>query len=205
MKSFFSLMGEQRILPIIQADTAEQGVNIAKAMADGGLKLVEVVLRSNASIDALMAIKKELPDLCVGAGTIINADILEDALNAGSDFIITPAVTPSLLAKLAECPVPVAPGVSTTSDIALAAEFGFTEMKLFPASLAGGIPFLNAVSSVFRQVTFCPTGGITAANQGDYLALSNVKAVGGTWVADKNWVKNQEWHKITEACKAANI
>lgn len=203
MKTFSSLMGNQTLLPIIQADTVEQGVNIAKAMHEAGIHLVEVVLRTDASLDIIKQIKKELPELLVGAGTILNAIILDNALSAGSDFIITPASSPTLLNALKNCTVPVLPGVSTSADVLMATEFGYSELKLFPASLSGGAPFLKAMGSVFKSVSFCPTGGINANNKADYLNLSNVFAVGGTWVAPADWVESQQWDLITSACKDA--
>ena len=204
MKSFSTLMGKQTLLPIIQAETAEEGVSIAKAMAEANLSVVEVVLRTEASLAALSAIKKALPQLKVGAGTITNKKILDQAIEAGADFIITPAVSERLLAHLADCEIPVVPGVSNTGEILMAREFGFTEMKLFPAALAGGAKFLASISSVFQDIQFCPTGGVTHENKKDFLSLSNVFAVGGTWVAQKNWVKNGDWQSITDACWLAN-
>lgn len=204
MTHFSELMSGQTLLPIIQADSPEQGVNIAKAMSKAGLKLVEVVLRTEASLEALSAIKTEVPSLIVGAGTVINEEILAAALEVGSDFIVTPAVSASLLDVLKSCQVPVLPGVSNTADILMTLEAGFTEQKLFPASLSGGAPFLRAVSSVFRSVTFCPTGGVNQSNKMDYLTLPNVFAVGGTWVAQKEWVNEGNWDAITQACLEAN-
>lgn len=204
MTRFSDLMSGQTLLPLIQAQTPEQGVNIARAMADADLKLVEVVLRTPASLEAIKAIKEAVPELKVGAGTVINEAILDSALAAGSDFIVTPAVSPTLLGHLAQCGVPVVPGVSNTADILLALEHGFDEQKLFPASLSGGAPFLQAVSSVFQDVRFCPTGGVNAQNKAQYLALDNVFAVGGTWVATKEWVASENWQAITDACRTAN-
>lgn len=203
MTSFSSLMGTQTLLPIIQAESVEQGVNIAKAMAAAGLKLVEVVLRTDASLEAITAIKQQVPELIVGAGTVTNEVILQQAIDAGSDFIVTPAVSEKLLGFLVDCGVPVLPGVSNTGDILMAREFGFTELKLFPASLSGGAPFLSAVNSVFQDIKFCPTGGVSANNKNEYLSLTNVIAVGGTWVCRKEWVESENWQAITDACREA--
>lgn len=204
MTSFSSLMGNQTLLPIIQADSPTQGVAIAKAMREAGLTLVEVVLRTESSLATLSAIKTEFPDLIVGAGTVTNADILKQALEAGADFIITPAVSEKLLEHLSTCGVPVLPGVSNTGEILLAREFGYQELKLFPAALSGGAKFIAAISSIFQDIKFCPTGGVTAENKADYLSLSNVFAVGGTWVVKKEWLADDNWQAITDACIAGN-
>lgn len=203
MNLFSNLMGMQTLLPIIQANTVTDGIEIAKAMSAAGINLVEVVLRTNASLDIITAIKRELPTLKVGAGTVTDADILKKALDAGSDFIITPTISTALLTHLSHCKVPVLPGVSNASDILLAKEFGYKEVKLFPASLSGGAPFLKAMGAVFQDITFCPTGGINESNQQDFLSLNNVFAVGGTWIAHPSWIENKEWTKITQACEAA--
>jgi 2-dehydro-3-deoxyphosphogluconate aldolase/(4S)-4-hydroxy-2-oxoglutarate aldolase len=203
MKLFSTLMGEQTLLPIIQANTVEEGLEIGKAMAAAGIGLVEVVLRTEASIDIIRALKEALPELKVGAGTVINEDLFNQAIAAGSDFIITPTISPNLLKVLSNSPVPVLPGVSDPASILLAVEQGYTEVKLFPASLSGGVPFLSAMSSVFKGISFCPTGGINQGNQQEFLALSNVIAVGGTWVAQSDWVADKAWSKITDACAKA--
>lgn len=203
MNSFSNLMGKQTLLPIIQANSVYQGVEIGKAMYAAGINLVEVVLRTDASLDTIKALKLELPNLKVGAGTVIDADILEQALDVGSDFIITPTISNELLSHLSQCEIPVLPGVSCASDILLAREFGYTELKLFPASLSGGTAFLKAMEAVFSGITFCPTGGINEKNQQDFLSLPNVFAIGGTWVAKSDWVESGDWSKITSACEAA--
>lgn len=200
MKKFSSLMGEQRLLPIIQTDSPEEGVSIARAMEKAGLNVVEVVLRTPSSLQALSEIKKALPNLSVGAGTVLNAKVLEQALAAQADFIVTPAVSVSLLQELKSVDVPVLPGVSNTGDILLTLEAGFNEQKLFPAALSGGHKFLSAISSVFQSVTFCPTGGVNQQNKDEYLSLPNVMAVGGTWIAPAKEVAQGNWQAITDAC-----
>ena len=203
MNLFSSLMGKQTLLPIIQANSIEQGLETAKAMNAAGINLVEVVLRTDASIDVIRALKKELPQLQVGAGTVVNESIFNSAIEAGSDFIITPTISSKLLSCLDNSPVPVLPGVSNAADILMATEFGYKELKLFPASLSGGAPFLSAMRAVFKDISFCPTGGINEKNQQEYLDLANVFAVGGTWMAKPEWVANENWAAITEACKIA--
>ncbi len=203
MNLFSNLIGKQTLLPIIQANSVPQGLEIAKAMSTADINLVEVVLRTEASLDIIKAIKRALPDLKVGAGTVVDADILKQALDAGSDFIITPTISRTLLTHLSKCTVPVLPGVSNAADILLAKEFGYKELKLFPASLSGGPSFLKAMSSIFSDMSFCPTGGINENNQQEYLALTNVFSVGGTWIAKPDWVELGQWSKITSACRAA--
>lgn len=200
MRKISDIMGGQTLLPIIQADNVEDGVAIAKAMSAAGLSTVEVVLRSENSVKCITAIKEALPDMIVSAGTVVDKASLDAAINAGADFIVTPAVTESLLTMLVESGLPVLPGVSNVSDIVLAREHGFREMKLFPASLSGGASFLKAVGGLFKDTTFCPTGGVSPDNFNDYMSLGNVFAAGGTWVAKPQWVANKQWNLITEAC-----
>ncbi|NQZ90071.1 MAG: bifunctional 4-hydroxy-2-oxoglutarate aldolase/2-dehydro-3-deoxy-phosphogluconate aldolase [Colwellia sp.] len=204
MQKFSTLMAQQTLLPIITAHTVEQGVNIAKAMKNAGLSLVEVVLRTDASLEALSEIKKQVPGLIVGAGTVTSKERLEQAINANADFIVTPAVSDKLLTALTKSPIPVLPGVSNTGEILLAREYGYTEQKLFPASLAGGTKFISTISTIFDDVIFCPTGGITAENKHEYLTLNNVFAVGGTWISKPEWVEQKNWQAITNACRLAN-
>ena len=197
------ILGGQTLLPIIQADQVDLGVETAQAMVTAGAKIVEVVLRSDASLSIVEAIKKEFPGLKVAAGTVLDTELLSSAITAGASIIVTPAVSTNLLNHLMDCPVPVLPGVSNVADILMAREYGYTELKLFPASLAGGVDFLKSVSSVFKDISFCPTGGVNQDNRLEFLSLPNVFAVGGTWVAPPELVNNKEWSKITELCRAA--
>jgi 2-dehydro-3-deoxyphosphogluconate aldolase/(4S)-4-hydroxy-2-oxoglutarate aldolase len=204
MQSISSLMGTQTLLPIIQTNSVEEGVNIARAMEQAGLHSVEVVLRSDASLQALREIKRAFPKMLVGAGTVYNTTIWDAAINAGADYIVTPTVTNSLLLAMLSSGIPFIPGVQNMRDIAEVMEHGITEMKLFPAELSGGVAFLKAISSLFKHIQFCPTGGVNPANKDSYLALPNVFAVGGTWVAKAEWVAAGQWAEITQACVAAN-
>ncbi|WP_394175277.1 bifunctional 4-hydroxy-2-oxoglutarate aldolase/2-dehydro-3-deoxy-phosphogluconate aldolase [Thalassotalea litorea] len=204
MPTFSSMMGSQTILPIVQANTPQEGVEIARAMQAANLTAVEVVLRTEQALATITAIKEQLPDLKVGAGTVLDQAMIDAVIAAGADFIVTPASTPTLLKALADCSIPALPGVASASEVLMAREFGFSELKFFPAEQKGGAPFIKSISSVFSGIKFCPTGGIHAGNKGDYLALPNVFAVGGTWMAKAEWIKNGEWQKVTDACIEAN-
>lgn len=200
IKEIFS---QQRLLPIIQADTISEGIAVTGAMKNAGLTVVEVVLRNEQALALAAEIKKTYPELTLGVGTVYNTGLLEKALNAGADFIVTPAVTPKLTEALIDCGKPILPGVSSLSDMATLLEYGVTEMKLFPAEVVGGVSMLKAVSALFKEASFCPTGGVSPKNQSEYLSQSNVFAVGGTWMVPKEAVKNEQWADITKACKEA--
>ncbi|TLU65845.1 bifunctional 4-hydroxy-2-oxoglutarate aldolase/2-dehydro-3-deoxy-phosphogluconate aldolase [Thalassotalea litorea] len=204
MPTFSSMMGNQTILPIVQANTPQEGVEIARAMQAANLTAVEVVLRTEQALATITAIKQQLPDLKVGAGTVLDQSMIDAVIKAGADFIVTPASTPALLKALSDCSIPALPGVASASEVLMAREFGFKELKFFPAEQKGGAPFIKSISSVFAGTKFCPTGGIHAGNKADYLNLPNVFAVGGTWMANAEWIKAGEWQKITDACIEAN-
>ena len=201
MELFSQIMGGQTLLPLIQASTIDDGLNIAAAMYKADIRLVEVVLRTKNSIDIIKAIKQKFPELLVGAGTVYSEKILDDAMQVNVDFIVTPAVSSNLLGLLAQTSLPVLPGVANNADIVLTLENGFEEMKLSPASLSGGTDYLSAISSIFSNVKFCPTGGLNESNWKSYLGLQNVFAVGGSWVSKQEWIDNKEWERITKACK----
>lgn len=191
------------LLPIIQADTPDEAVAIAKALADGGISSVEVVLRTRQALAAIRAIRAELPELLVGAGTVLSADDANACKDAGAQFLVSPASTPKLLEAMIATGLPLAPGVATPSEIALAYEYGLREVKFFPAHLSGGIEMLKALSGVFQQVRFCPTGGIGQHNLADFLALPNVFVAGGSWLTPATLVKNKQWQQISELAAAA--
>jgi len=205
MPSVSSLLDGQIILPLVQAPNEKTGVDIVSAMVEAGLKSVEVVLRTPASLAALREIKREFPTISVGAGTVLDEGMLSASIDAGADYIVTPAITENLLKAIVAAKIPAIPGTSKPSDILLAYQHGLREMKLFPAELSGGAPFLKAIGAVFQDVRFCPTGGVSAENRGKYLALSNVFAVGGSWVAPEEWVSSGNWSAITQACREANL
>jgi len=191
------------LLPIIQAASAAQAVQIAKAMQQGGICAVEVVLRTPAALDSISAIREQCPQLLVGAGTVLSKADAENCKNAGAQFLVSPASTPTLLQAMIDTGSAMAPGVSTSSEVAMALEMGLTELKFFPAHLSGGTEMLKALSGIYQQVRFCPTGGIAQHNLADYLSLANVFVVGGSWISPAALVNAGEWQQITDLAKAA--
>lgn len=198
MNSLSSLLKGGLLLPIIQAEQPAQAVAIAKAMQQGGVTAVEVVLRTAAALECISAIRAEVPELLTGAGTILSTKDAGNAKAAGAQFLVSPASTPDLLKAMINTELALAPGVATPSEMAMALEMGLTELKFFPAHLAGGIEMLKALAGIFQQVKFCPTGGVHLNNLADFLALPNVFVAGGSWLSPKDLVLQQNWAAITE-------
>jgi len=175
------IMTAAPVIPVLVIDNVADGVAAGEALVAGGLPVLEVTLRTPAALDAIRAMK-QIPGAIVGAGTVLNPDQLEQAIEAGSEFVVSPGLTERLGRAASAGNVPLLPGVSNASDIMRALDLGFTRLKFFPAMASGGLPALKGLSSVFGQVTFCPTGGITMDNAPDWLALKKVACVGGTWL-----------------------
>ena len=194
------------VMPVIVIDDAAQAVPLARALVEGGIRVLEVTLRTPAALQAIRAIAREVPDAIVGAGTIINAHDLQQAREAGARFGVSPGATPELLALGRAGDWPYLPGVMTPSDLMAALAAGYNTLKFFPAAQAGGIPMLKALGGPFPQVTFCPTGGITPATASDYLALPNVACVGGSWLTPAALLRARDWPAITRlAAQAAAL
>jgi 2-dehydro-3-deoxyphosphogluconate aldolase/(4S)-4-hydroxy-2-oxoglutarate aldolase len=169
----------------------------------GGIRVLEITLRTAVALEAIRQIAKEVPDAIVGAGTILTPEQLKAAEEAGAVFAISPGLTPTLLATAQKSSIALIPGISSLSELMLGMEYGLDHFKFFPAENAGGIPMLKAIAGPIPQVTFCPTGGISLANYNDYLKLSNVACVGGSWLAPADVVKNKDWAKVTELAQQA--
>ena len=181
MDALDRIMTAAPVIPVLVIDNVADGVAAGEALVAGGLPVLEVTLRTPAALDAIRAMK-QIPGAIVGAGTVLNPDQLEQAIEAGSEFVVSPGLTERLGRAASAGNVPLLPGVSNASDIMRALDLGFTRLKFFPAMASGGLPALKGLSSVFGQVTFCPTGGITMDNAPDWLALKKVACVGGTWL-----------------------
>ena len=176
---------------------------LADALCAGGVRVIEITLRSDAARSAIEAVAKARPEVVVGAGTVRDARSLRAARDAGAQFAVSPGFTPALHAAAAAAALPWLPGVATASEILLAQEAGHALLKFFPAEAAGGTRALRAFASVFPEVGFCPTGGVTAENVSSYLELPNVVCVGGTWLAPQALVAAQHWSKIHELAARA--
>ena len=204
--SIKEVMTTSPVMPVMVINRLELAVPLARALVDGGLKVLEITLRTPVALDAIRLIKAEVPDAIVGAGTIINTQTLDQAVKAGAEFIVSPGVTESLLEAALSSGIPILPGVVTPSEVMRLLDKGISAMKFFPAEAAGGIPMLKSINGPLPQVTFCPTGGVTPKNAPDYLALSNVACVGGSWMAPANLVDSQDWPEITRrAIEAAGL
>jgi 2-dehydro-3-deoxyphosphogluconate aldolase/(4S)-4-hydroxy-2-oxoglutarate aldolase len=192
------------VIPVIVIDRLEDAVPMARALVAGGVRVLEVTLRTPAGLPAIAAIAREVPDAIVGAGTVRNAADARAAQAAGARFIVSPGYTPEVGSACKGLDIALLPGVSTGSEIMMAADDGFTFLKLFPATAVGGIPLLKAFSGPFADVAFCPTGGITPETAPQFLALPNVKVVGGSWLTPADAMKSGDWARITELAKAAS-
>jgi 2-dehydro-3-deoxyphosphogluconate aldolase/(4S)-4-hydroxy-2-oxoglutarate aldolase len=181
MSGIEAIMREAPVIPVLVVDDAGHAREMAEALVAGGLRVLEVTLRTPAAFDVIRRMNL-VPGAIVGAGTVLNAAQLEQARAVGAEFIVSPGLTDSLAEAAAHSGLPFLPGISTAGDIMRGLDFGLTHFKFFPASTSGGIPALKALAAPFGQCRFCPTGGITPGTAPDWLALPPVLCVGGSWV-----------------------
>ncbi|WP_313106740.1 bifunctional 4-hydroxy-2-oxoglutarate aldolase/2-dehydro-3-deoxy-phosphogluconate aldolase [Stutzerimonas nitrititolerans] len=192
------ICSEARILPVITIGSEEQILPLADALAAGGLKTLEITLRSAHGLTAIRRLRQERPELCVGAGTVLDKRMMDEVEAAGAQFIVSPGCTDELLQAGVNCSVPLLAGTSNASDIMRGYALGYRRFKLFPAEICGGIAALKALGGPFGDVRFCPTGGVNADNAAQYLALGNVMCVGGTWMIDGASLANGDWAAIRQ-------
>jgi len=191
------------VIPVVVIARAEHAVPMARALLAGGVRVVEVTLRTPAAIAAIAAIAQAIPEVIVGAGTVRSGADARAALAAGARFAVSPGFSPRVAAACREIGLALLPGVATASEVMQSAEEGFRFLKFFPASAAGGPAMLKAWASVFADVSFCPTGGITAASAPDYLALGNVKVVGSSWLTPADALATGDWQRIERLAREA--
>jgi len=191
------------VVPVIVIKKIEQAVPLAHTLLAGGIKVLEVTLRSEVAVEAIRHISREVPEAIVGAGTVASPEDLEAVAEAGAVFAISPGLTPTLLDAANQGPISLIPGISTASELMFGMEMGYTEFKFFPAEAAGGVQMLKSIGGPFPQITFCPTGGVSLKNFNDYLALANVACVGGSWIVPSREIEMENWDTITKLAQKA--
>ncbi|MBL4871302.1 MAG: bifunctional 4-hydroxy-2-oxoglutarate aldolase/2-dehydro-3-deoxy-phosphogluconate aldolase [Robiginitomaculum sp.] len=197
------LLEEIGVVPVVVIENADHAVALAEALVEGGLPIIEVTLRTAAAAEAIELIAKHVPDAVIGAGTVLNVEQLKLAQNAGAQFIVSPGLHRPVVEASQNYDLPIYPGVATATELQSALDMGLKTVKFFPAELAGGIPMLKALGSVFRDVKFMPTGGIAPGNLRDYLSLPAVTACGGSWLSPADLIAAEDFSGITQLAAAA--
>ena len=198
-----SRLSSTPVVPLIQADDPAAAVATARALVEGGLSVLEVVMRTQAALDCMRAIATEVPDALMGAGTVLSAEHARSAVNAGARFLVSPGLGEDVVGLASEAGLPAFPGVSTATELQRAWNLGLRIVKFFPASQAGGVPMIKALASVFRDVRFMPTGGVSAANLAEYLSVPAVIACGGSWLTPKEAIASGDYSVITDLAARA--
>lgn len=201
--SVLELMRTGPVIPVIVIEELADAVPLARALVAGGVRVLEVTLRTRAAIAAIEAIAREVDGALVGAGTITQASEFARCAAAGACFGVSPGLTAELAEGARAAGLPWLPGVMTPSEVIEARTAGYEALKLFPAQQAGGIAMLNALAGPFPDVTFCPTGGVTLSTAADFLALPNVTCVGGSWLTPRDSVRAHDWARITALAREA--
>jgi len=203
-EKLLSLLDGQPVIPVIKIKDVQNAVPLARALAAGGLRMIEITLRTHDALEAIRRVAGEVEDAVVGAGTVLNPKQFEEAAAAGSKFVVSPGLTSSLISAAANSEVPLLPGAITPGEIMTALEAGIDFLKFFPAEQAGGTTFLRSLASPLASVRFCPTGGISALNAEEYLAVPNVVCVGGSWVAPDDAIRDGKWDVIESLARQAS-
>ncbi len=198
------VMQDAPVIPVIVLHEVAHAVPLARALLAGGIRMLEVTLRTPQALACMEAIARDVPEAVVGAGTIRSVADVVASVRAGARFGVSPGYTSKVGQACRDAGLALLPGVATGSEIMMAQEDGFTELKFFPALQAGGIPMLKAWQGPFGEVRFCPTGGVSAANAGEFLALSNVACVGGSWIVPNDAIASGDWSRIEMLARAAS-
>lgn len=196
-----AVLNASPLVPVITVNQPEEALPLCRALVDGGIRVLEITLRTPHGARAIEQVREALPDVWVGAGTVTSISQYREVEAAGAQFVITPGVTEAILEFGLTSSAPLLPGVSTISELMMGWALGYREFKFFPAEVSGGIPALKAFAGPFAEATFCPTGGIRRDNANDYLALNNVAAVGGTWLTPEKAIAEGDWAAISEGVR----
>ena len=191
------------IVPVVALENAEDALALAEALLEGGIAVMEITLRTEAALKAIEAIAKSMPQMHVGAGTVLNALSFKDAVDHGAQFVFSPGISTELMQTSKNLSISLIPGVATASEVMLAHNSGFDYCKLFPATAVGGVETLKAFSGPFASMRFCPTGGVSLSNLNDFLSLDNVLCVGGSWIVPKQAIAQKNFKEITRLCREA--
>lgn len=191
------------ILPVVTVHTLDEARMVSAALLEGGLPAIELTLRTPVAMEALAMLKRELPHIVIGAGTVLTVEQMQQSIDAGADFLVTPGTPAALATALAEAPIPVVPGAATPTELLSLMALGFRVCKLFPASAVGGLSMLKGLAGPLSELRICPTGGITEDNAAEYLAQPNVVCVGGSWMVPKAWIDAGEWTRVSQSSARA--
>ena len=203
MPTMVERLREIGIVPVIVIDDAEDAVPVAEALMEGGLPCAEVTLRTPSAMEALRRMVKAYPELLVGAGTVLSADQVDESLDAGAKFIVSPGINPAVVDQSLQREVPVFPGVCTPTEVAVGLARGLRTLKFFPAEPAGGLPFLKAISAPYPMMEFIPTGGINVQNLSSYLGFKKVVACGGSWMVAQDWIREKDFGRVRREVEKA--
>lgn len=191
------------IVPVIALESVDDALPLAKALLDGGIGIMEITLRTEAGLKSIEAIAKAMPQMNVGAGTVLNATDFRKAVAHGAQFVFSPGISQELMQTSIDLGVALIPGVATASEVMVAKNNGFEHCKLFPATVVGGVDALKAFSGPFPSMRFCPTGGVSLDNVKEFLSLGNVVCAGGSWIVPKQAIRDKDFKTITTLCKEA--
>ena len=191
------------VVPVIVLEKSQHAVPLAKAMIEGGIPIMEITFRTKAAKASISAVATQVPEMLVGAGTVVTHEQFEEAVTAGAKFIVSPGLDAEIVSAAQKRGIPVFPGVVTPSEILAGLKLGIEIFKFFPAGNYGGVSTIKALSGPFPQIKFLPTGGISTKNAADYYACKQVVAVGGSWMAPADLIETEEYGQITQKCKEA--
>lgn len=198
-----SLLDLSPVIPVVTLEDPRHAAPLARALLAGGVGVLELTLRTPQALESMRVIADEVPDILLGAGTVLDVEQADAAVAAGARFVVTPGSTPRLVRHLLSLGLPVLPGAATVSEAMVLRDEGLSELKFFPAGPAGGTAYLAALAGPLPQVSFCPTGGISLGNAADYLALPNVGCVGGSWLTPADALRDHDWARITRLATEA--
>lgn len=201
-----SLLRAAGILPVVTVNSLYEARKVSQALLEGGLPAIELTLRTPVAMEALAMLKRELPDIVIGAGTVLTVDQMKQSIDAGADFLVTPGTTAEMASALAQAEIPVVPGAASPTELLTLMAHGFRVCKLFPANAVGGLAMIKGLAGPLSELKLCPTGGIGEDTAADYLSQPNVVCIGGSWMVPKDWLAKGEWDKVRESsAKAAAI